>query len=49
MKGAKRVNEVAPSMILNKTILDHYHNELLGGGAWTTKAKKKMREKYFIS
>ena len=49
MKEAKRVDKVAPNMILNKTILDHYHNELLGGGAWTTNAKKKMREKYFIS
>ena len=29
--------------------MDHYHNELIGGGAWTTKAKKNMREKYFIS
>ena len=26
MKGAKRFEEIAPNMILNKTILDHYHN-----------------------
>ena len=26
MKGAKRVDEISPNMILNKTILDHYHN-----------------------
>ena len=26
MKGAKRVDEIAPNMILNQTILDHYHN-----------------------
>ena len=25
------------------------HQELLGGGTWTTKAKKNMRERYFIS
>ena len=48
-------------MILNQTILDHYHNirmqgqghnllliflpqELLGGGIWTAKTKKKMPE-----
>ena len=66
MKGAKRVNKVAPNLILNQTILDHYHNvrmddqdqgppliiihqELLGGGDWTAKANKKIREKYFIS
>ena len=66
MKGAKRVNKITPNMILNQTILDHYHNvrpddqdqesplivlhqELLGGGAWTRKAKRKMREKYFIA
>ena len=36
------------SMILNQTILDHYHNELLEGGPWTTKTKKKMTKKYFI-
>ena len=23
--------------------------ELLGGGIWTAKAKKKMREKYFVA
>ena len=66
MKGAKRVDKIIPNMILNQTILDHYHNvrpdnqdqesplivlhqELLGGGAWTRKAKRKMREKYFIA
>ena len=66
MKGAKRVDKITPNMILNQTILDHYHNvrpddqdqesplivlhqELLGGGAWTRKAKRKMREKYFIA
>ena len=26
MKGAKRVDEIAPNMVLNQTILDHYHN-----------------------
>ena len=26
MKGAKRVDEINPNMILNKTILNHYHN-----------------------
>ena len=26
-----------------------FHQELLGGGAWTKKAKKKMRVKYFIN
>ena len=26
MRGAKRVNKIGPNMILNKTILDHYHN-----------------------
>ena len=26
MRGAERVVEVAPNMILNQTILDHYHN-----------------------
>ena len=25
MKGAKRVDEIAPNMILNETILGHYH------------------------
>ena len=64
MKEAKKVDEVAPNMILNEAILSHYHKvkydygqslltlprqELLGGGDGTTKAKKKMREKYFIS
>ena len=66
MKGATRVNEIAPNMILNQTILDHYHNvrveghcqellmiflpqELRGGGIWMAKAKKKMREKYFVA
>ena len=65
MMGAKRVDEVTPNMIVNQTILDHYHNvrlddqdqgsllivlhqELLGSGALMTKAKKKMKEKYFI-
>ena len=23
--------------------------ELLGGGTWTSKAKKKMREKYYVT
>ena len=66
MKGSKRADEITPKMILNQTILDHYHNvrmddqdegspliilhqELLGVGAWTKKAKKKMREKYFVA
>ena len=66
MKGAKRVDEIALNMILNQTILDHYHNvrepgkgqgnlliflpqERLGGGTWTTKAKKKIREKYYVA
>ena len=26
MRGAKSVDEIAPNMILNNTILDHYHN-----------------------
>ena len=26
MKGTKRVDEIAPNMILNQAILDHYHN-----------------------
>ena len=26
MRGANRVDEIAPNMILNQTILDHYHN-----------------------
>ena len=64
MKGAKRVDEVAPNVILKEEIVSHYHKvrcdygnfllmlphqELLGRGAWAAKAKKKMREKYFVS
>ena len=30
MKGTKRVNEIAPNMILKKKILDHYHNVKTG-------------------
>ena len=26
MKGAKIVDKISPNIILNKTILDHYHN-----------------------
>ena len=26
MKGNKRVDEITPNMVLNQTILDHYHN-----------------------
>ena len=41
MKGAKRVDKIAPNMVLNQTILDHYHNKLLGDGIWTAKARKR--------
>ena len=26
MKGNKRVDEITPNIVLNQTILDHYHN-----------------------
>ena len=31
------------------SLLITLHQELLGGGTWTAKAKKKMMEKYFNS
>ena len=36
-------------MVLNQTILDHYHNYLLRGSIWTAKDRKKMREKYCVA
>ena len=49
MKKAKRVNKVAPNMILNEVIVGHYHKDLFGRGTWTAKARRKMKERYFVS
>lgn len=29
MKGNKRIDQITQNMILNQTILDHYHNVML--------------------
>ena len=49
MKDAKRIDDKEPNMILNPALITSFHKGLLGGGAWGTKARKAMKEKYFLS
>ena len=48
MKETKRIDEKEPNMALNPALITTFHKGLLGGGAWDSKARKAMREKYYL-
>ena len=49
MEDAKRIDNKEPNMTLNPALVASLHMGLLGGGAWSTKARKAVKEKYFLS
>ena len=49
LKVAKRVDDLEPTLTLNPAIIDIYKTELLGGGRWGVKARRTMREKYYLT
>ena len=49
LREQKRIDDVEPNFFLNPPLISTYHQTLLGGGSWGPKAKKAMREKYFLS
>ena len=48
MRKVKRVAMVTPIMALNGALVGLYPKDLLGGGNWTTKTRKRIKKKYFV-
>ena len=49
MKESKRLDDIDPNMELSPVLISNFHKVLLGGGIWTSKNRKSMMEKYYLS
>ena len=49
MKETKRIDDKEPTIKLNDAMIETFHKELLGKGAWTKKYRTAMKDKYWLS
>lgn len=49
LTGLRRVDTKKTTLVLNPAMVDIYHKELVGQGLWERKARRDMRERYYLS